>query len=325
MKKILFITTGGTIASGKTNSGLAPILKKGELLSYVPEINTLCNVSEIPVCNIDSTNMTPHLWTKIAETIKTNYDFFDGFVICHGTDTMAYTSAALSYMIQNSNKPIILTGSQKPISFNITDAKKNIRDSVLLAVNESTHGVMIVFNGKAISGTRAKKIRTQSYDAFESINYPLLAQIQDGKVKWFVPCKSYKDKPKFYLDLDTSVFLLKLVPGMSADIITKILRKYNCLILESFGVGGIPKSIAEALDSVAESCNKKIVVLATQVIYEGTNTDLYEVGQQLKGKIDFVEAHDMTIEAVYTKMMWLLGIKSITKNELIELFNKSIS
>lgn len=322
MKKILFITTGGTIASGQTDKGLAPILKKGELLSYVPEVNTYCNASEISVCNIDSDNMTPDIWIKIAEAVKSNYDYFDGFIISHGTDTMAYTSAVMSYMIQNSNKPIILTGSQKPISFEITDAKKNILDSVILAINDNAHGVMVVFNGKVIAGTRAKKIRTQSYDAFESINYPVLAQIQDEKIKWSVPCKSYIKETQFCFNLNTSVFILKLFPGMSPEIIPEILCKYDCLILEAFGVGGIPKTIADTLNSYAGSCGKKIIVLATQVLYESTDTNLYEVGRQLKGKIDFVEARDMTIESVYTKMMWLLGIKDISKNELINLFYK---
>lgn len=320
MKKILFVTTGGTIASGQTEYGLAPILKSGELISYVPEIKLFCDASEVSVCNIDSTNMTPDLWIKIAQTIEINYDEFDGFIICHGTDTLAYTSAALSYMIQNSNKPVIVTGSQKPITFEVTDAKKNIIDSVLLAISENAHGLFVVFNGNVISGTRAKKTKTQSFDAFESINFPVLAKIHDKEIKWLVPCKTYSVGPKFYLDLNNSVFLLKLVPGMPTDIVSEVFIKYDCLILEGFGVGGIPKNIAEALYSCAKSCAKKIVVLATQVMYEGTDTNLYEVGQQLKGKVDFIEANDMTIESVYTKMMWLLGIKGITKNEILKLF-----
>ena len=141
------------------------------------------------LCNLDSTDIAPEHWLQMAKTIKDNYYKYDGFVICHGTDTMAYTAAALSYLIQGSSKPSVLTGAQKPIGFEITDAKANLRDSILYAADDASMGVQIVFNGEVIIGTRAKKTKSLSYAAFSSINYPLLASIHEGRIIRYVEQK----------------------------------------------------------------------------------------------------------------------------------------
>ena len=151
------IATGGTIASKATSDGLAPGMDSSGLLSYVPEIKKFCDVDSVQIFNIDSTNITPEHWLKIAATIRENYERYDGFVVCHGTDTMAYTAAVLSYMVQHSPKPIVLTGSQKPIDKEDTDARINLRDSFLYASSDKASDVVIVFQGKVIAGTRAKK------------------------------------------------------------------------------------------------------------------------------------------------------------------------
>ena len=160
MKHILMLATGGTIASRETGQGLAPAITSREILGYVPAIGELCRVETIQLMNLDSTNMCPRDWETIAQAVRENYDRYDGFVICHGTDTLAFTAAALSYMIQQSPKPIVLTGSQKPIDLEITDAKTNLSDSLLYASDDRSSGVVIVFDGKVIAGTRAKKTRT---------------------------------------------------------------------------------------------------------------------------------------------------------------------
>ena len=157
MKKILMIATGGTIASRLGDNGLSPQMSGEEMLTYVPQIQTLCEVSCIQLMNIDSTNISPNEWELLAKTIENNYQSYDGFVICHGTDTMAYTSAVLSYLIPKSPKPIVITGSQKPIDLVITDAKTNLLDSFLYCVSKKACGTNIVFNGKVINGARAKK------------------------------------------------------------------------------------------------------------------------------------------------------------------------
>ena len=166
MKNILLIATGGTIASKRSDSGLKPVISSQELLSYVPSSREFCQTETIQLFNIDSTNIQPKHWLAIAAAIEERYDRYDGFVICHGTDTMAYTAAALSYLVRNSRKPIVITGSQKPIDMEITDAKSNLLDSLRFASCDRSHGVNIVFDGKVIAGTRGKKERTKSYDAF---------------------------------------------------------------------------------------------------------------------------------------------------------------
>jgi len=182
MKRILLIATGGTIASKRSDTGLKPLMSSEELLSYVPSAKEFCQTDTIQLFNIDSTNIQPKHWLAIAAAVEERYDQYDGFVICHGTDTMAYSAAALSYLIQNSRKPIVITGAQKPIDMEITDAKTNLCDSLRFASCGKSHGVNIVFDGKVIAGTRGKKERTKSYNAFSSINFPYIATIQDDHI-----------------------------------------------------------------------------------------------------------------------------------------------
>ena len=148
MKKILFIATGGTIASKKTENGLTPQITPEELLSYIPEVEGLCEITAVHPFNLDSSNVVPENWSTLVKVVKEHYEDYDGFVIAHGTDTMAYTAAALSYMIQNSEKPIVITGAQRPINLDITDAKTNLSDSFYYACDDASQGVQIVFDGK---------------------------------------------------------------------------------------------------------------------------------------------------------------------------------
>ena len=157
MKKILMLGTGGTIASRQTKDGLAPGLTPEDILSYIPAVKNVCEVQTKQVCNLDSTNVTPEHWKMMVKAVEDNYAYYDGFVICHGTDTLAYTAAALSYMIQNSAKPIVVTGAQKPINMDVTDAKTNLLDSFIYAADDDSQGVNLVFDGKVIVGTRARK------------------------------------------------------------------------------------------------------------------------------------------------------------------------
>lgn len=308
-KALLFITTGGTIASVKTDHGLAPLLTSGELLAALPELSRLCRPETLQVCSIDSTDMTPATWLRIAAAIRENYEKYDGFIVCHGTDTLAYTAAALSYLIQDADKPIILTGAQQPISDEVTDAKKNLRDSVVCALDAGSRGVMVVFGGKVIAGTRAKKTKTVSYDAFESVNFPQLAQVQGDRLVRFVPSPVPAGPVRFYDALAPRVFLLKLTPGMQPHLIPAIFGQYDCVIVESFGVGGIPQALMDAFAVGLGDYGQtgKLLVMTTQVTYEGSDVGIYEVGRRVRDRFPFLEAHDMTIEAVYTKLMWLMA------------------
>ena len=296
MKRILLIGTGGTIAAGKTAEGLMPELTSEQLLSFVPAVSALCRAECLQLLSLDSTNLAPSHWLLIAKAIRERYDRYDGFVISHGTDTMAYTAAALSYLIQGARKPIILTGAQKPISFDSTDSKGNLTDAFLCACSDTLHGVMIVFNGKVIQGTRACKTRTKSYEAFSSINYPYLAVLQDGCILQYIE-NACLPEPVFYDTLDERVALLKLIPGARAELAGWMLRHNDALILESFGVGGIPSYDGNDFLSVLEEGIQggKTVVLTTQVQNEGSNVGVYQVGHKIRECPQVLEAFDMTL------------------------------
>ena len=297
MKKILVIGTGGTIASKQMGDGLSPVLSAPEILTFVPEVEKLCEI-----------DVTPSIWQDIARAIEKNYDSYDGFVILHGTDTMAYTSAALSYMIQNSRKPIVITGAQKPISTDGTDAKLNLRDSILYACDDYSQNVVLVFDGNVIAGTRAKKMMAKSFNAFHSVNFPVLARIQEKHIIRYIPYIPMRERVRFFLDLSDSVCVLKMIPGMKEGMLGYLFDNYDCIIIESFGVGGIPDNM---LDKFYEEMEKwqemgKFIVMATQVVNEGSNMEIYQVGQKIKKDFSLIEAYDMTLEATITKLMVLL-------------------
>lgn len=328
MKNILMIGTGGTIASKEKDSGLAPGLTTEELLSYVPSISKICNTHSIQLCSIDSTNMAPKYWEMIVDTVEKNYKDYDGFVICHGTDTMAYTAAALSYMIQNSPKPIVITGSQRPISSDITDAKTNLLDSFIYAADSNSSDVSIVFGGKVIVGTRAKKERAKSFNAFTSINFPFPAIIQDGRVIRYFHPQPISGPPIFSHEMGESIFLLKLIPGTKPEILKYLFRHYDCIVIESFGVGGLPEKLAfEFYEIMKEAVNikGKIVVMATQVANEGSDMTVYEVGKKVKTDFDLIEAYDMTLESTLTKLMWLMGRPKMTYEDIKKEFYRTIN
>ncbi len=326
MKNILLIATGGTIASKKTDEGLAPQITSEELLEYVPEIKEFCNVHALQILNIDSTNIQPEHWVLMTEAIEKNYDKYDGFVISHGTDTMSYTSAALSYLIQNLNKPVIVTGAQKPINVDITDAKKNLLDSFRFAAEKDVAGVYLVFDGKAIVGTRARKVKSKSYSAFESINFPVAAIIDDARITKYIRNDKMTSPVKFYKNIFASIFLLKLAPGMEPDVLTYIGEKYEGIVIESYGVGGLPfqdkRNFLEKLGQLTES--GKIIVIATQVMFEGSDMGIYEVGVKALKKYNVLQAYDMTIEAAITKLMWIMA-QTKDFNEVKEMFYTKIN
>lgn len=325
MKKILMIGTGGTIASGPSSNGLVPQLTSDEIIKYIPDISSICQVETIQICNIDSTNISPEIWIKLVETIEENYEKYDGFVICHGTDTMAYTAAAISYMVQHSPKPIVLTGAQKPITMEITDSKTNLYDSFLYAASDDASGVQIVFNGKVILGTRARKTHSKSLQSFSSINYPYLALIQDGRIIPYIKQDKCKE-PIFYHKLNPKVGLFKLTPGASEEVLSFMFEKYDAIIIESYGVGGIPNLPQHRfLDVIHEWIIKgKTVVMTTQVPNEGSDMTIYKVGKELKNRVSLLESYDMIIEAVVCKLMWILG-QANESEEITKLFYKTIS
>ena len=311
MKRILMLATGGTIASMESGQGLSPAITSEELLSHVPAVGELCQVEAVQLMNLDSTNVGPGHWLEIAGAVRERYDQYDGFVITHGTDTMAYTAAALSYLIQDSPKPIVITGSQKSIALNDTDARRNLYDSFLYAADRDSHDVSLVFDGRVILGTRARKERSTSFNAFSCVDYPERAVIRDGKlIRYLAPrAYAYGAEPAFYDRLEDTVLLLTLIPGMGAEALRLLKDSYQAAILQSFGVGGLPGGGSGPLAQAIEewlSAGKTIVVM-TQVPYEGSDMAVYQVGQQVKERFQLMEAYNMTLEAATAKLMWVLG------------------
>ena len=325
MTKILMIATGGTIASKPTTTGLAPMITSKELLEKIPSVKDLCQVTTLPLLNLDSTNVSPIHWCKMADCIKENYNEYDGFVITHGTDTMAYTAASLSYLIQYSKKPIVLTGSQKSIYEETTDARTNLLHSFLFASSTESHGVHIIFNGQAIIGTRARKIRTKSFNAFTSVDYPVSAIIRDKRIIRYIKDIPYKDTPVFSHTMVEKVFLLKLIPGLSATIFSFLKEHYDIIIIEGFGVGGIPIYQDSSYLSAMEDwiASGKLVVMTTQVPLEGSDMEVYQVGYRAKKDYQVLEAYNMTLEATVTKLMWILG-QTQNNHEIRRLFYEPI-
>ena len=348
MKHILLIATGGTIASAEDGNGLSPALTGEELARSVPEIEGLCELDIVQPMNIDSTNMRPADWLRIAEVIRENYDAHDGFVLLHGTDTMSYTAAALSYLIQDSPKPIVLTGSQQPMGNPFTDAKINLYQSLVYAVSDRSRDVSIVFGGYAIAGTRARKQRTMSFNAFNSINYPVLAYLRQDKIICSgsvavsagpAECDCTRggaaraadgtlDEPRFYTELNSRVCALKLTPGLTPDIFRLLKPDYDAVILETFGMGGVPErgadgaSYQEAIFDWVDS--GRTVVMTTQVPEEGLDLGVYEVGRAYAEHPGILKGGDMTTEALVAKTMWALG-QTRDADELQRLFYRPIN
>lgn len=348
MKHILLIATGGTIASAEDGNGLSPALTGEELARSVPEIEGLCELDIVQPMNIDSTNMRPADWLRIAEVIRENYDTHDGFVVLHGTDTMSYTAAALSYLIQDSPKPIVLTGSQQPMGNPFTDAKINLYQSLVYAVSDRSRDVSIVFGGYAIAGTRARKQRTMSFNAFNSINYPVLAYLRQDKIicsgsvavsAGLAECDcagggaardadGALDEPRFYTELNSRVCALKLTPGLTPDIFRLLKPDYDAVILETFGMGGVPErgadgaSYQEAIFDWVDS--GRTVVMTTQVPEEGLDLGVYEVGRAYAEHPGILKGGDMTTEALVAKTMWALG-QTRDADELQRLFYRPIN
>ena len=326
MKKILLIATGGTIASSSAGSdGLVPQLDADKLLKCVPEVFEICQPSAVQIYNIDSTNVTPEHWRLLAKTIQENYDAYDGFVVCHGTDTMSYTAAMISYMVQHSPKPIVFTGSQKPIDKEDTDGRINLRDSFLYAASDNASDVVIVFQGNVIAGTRARKIRTKSYNAFTSVDFPNLATIRDGRIIQYIITPK-QEKPEFFLELDEKVALLTLTPGVKAEILDAYFQLHDAVVLSGYGTGGIPEGEYYGFYKAIERWEKKgkTLVVTTQVQQEGSDMNVYRVGRGLKNRFEILESYSMTHESIITKLMWILP-QTKQDDEVKKLFYKTVN
>lgn len=307
MKKILMLSTGGTIVSEHTESGLVPAHSGEYLLKKIPELKMVCEVECRQIMNVDSTNMQPEDWIMIAQSVYTAQDNYDGIVITHGTDTMAYSACAVSYMVRNLKKPVIFTGSQIPLADEGSDAKRNVLDAFYTAIS-GIPGVYIVFHGRIIQGIRAQKMHTFDLDAFHSINAEDIGSVIDGivTINRTIPMP----EAELILDtkLDSNIVQLKLFPGTDPELLHTIIDMgYRGIILEAFGCGGIPdegRSLAVCLKHAKEYGTA--VLITSQCKYGSVDLTVYDVNVQA-AKLGAISAYDMTAEAAAVKLMWVLG------------------
>jgi L-asparaginase len=331
--KILVIYTGGTIGSfrDKKTGSLMPVNFE-KLKSLLPELDHL-NVTltiksfENP---IDSSDMLPEDWLKLLEIIEINYHKFDGFVILHGTDTMAYTASAISFLISGLQKPVIFTGSQLPVNINRTDGRENLITAIEIASMKHNgtpviKEVCIYFEYKLFRANRTSKTSAEHFNAFESLNYPPLAEagvhINFNK-KAFL--KSGKSKTAFHKKINTSVSLVKIFPGISGEIFESIIQSSNtkALVIETFGSGNLGNK-PEILKWLEVAVNKGIIVVnITQCQKGSVKQQEYRAGQVLEA-IGVTGGADITTEAAITKLMYLLS-KNYSPHKIKELFGKSL-
>lgn len=317
MTNILIIYTGGTI--GMVNDPISRVLRPfdfSQIIENVPELKRLDYQLRVHTFNpvIDSSDMKPEIWVELAQIIENNYDAFDGFVILHGTDTMAFTASALSFMLENLAKPVVLTGSQLPIGEIRTDAKENLITAIEIASSKINGKAMIpevciYFDYQLFRGNRAKKFNSAKFEAFHSVNYPPLGEagvhLTFNEQYILVPSD---DKLKVHTRLDTNIAVLKIFPGITPEVVHAVLSAENlkAVILETFGSGN---TFTEAwfINQLEMVIRKGVYVIDISQC-EGGAVELgrYESSRKLM-EIGVKSGYDLTFEATVTKLMYLLG------------------
>ena len=307
MKKVLMLGTGGTIACVPSADGLVPALDGPAMIRVVPELEEVCAIETKQILNLDSSNLAPEHWRSIAEAVAANYTSYDGFVITHGTDTMAYTAAALSQMLCNCQKPVVLTGAQLPIQAEGSDAPNNIYHA-FLAATSPLKGVALVFGDLVIHGAHAKKLYTQDFNGFASINREPLATISHNHLFWqkgALQGGGYGEGEfSINTQLETKIAVVKIIPGASPDILDYYVAKgYKGLIIEGFGAGGVPNGDNNWLPKLEQVLQQGIrVVCATQCLYDGVHLNTYPMGI-LAERLGAQSAGLDTLETSVVKLM----------------------
>lgn len=307
MKKILVITTGGTISCTTSSDGLVPTDSTNKIIDSIASDDI--SIDYLNLMILDSSNMQPEEWKVIASEVYKSMKSYDGIIITHGTDTMAYTASMLSFMIQNPNVPIVFTGSQLPITHPLTDAILNLRCALEMA-KSGVNGVYIAFDRKIILGCRAVKVRTSGFTAFESINFHSVGKINSNGliIQNEYLNNSNSLEPKLNTKIETNVFLLKLTPTTDPKIIDILIDSgVKGIVIEAYGAGGISYIRRDYVSKIAYATSKGIpIVVCSQCLYESSNFKIYEVGNKAIQN-GAIEALDMTTESAVCKLMYALG------------------
>lgn len=326
MKRILLLTTGGTIASRPTAEGLAPDIDGSALAGYLAGLTGSYDLTVRDLLHLDSSNIQPEEWQLIARSVRAACTDFDGIVISHGTDTMAYTASVLSFMLQGLAIPVVLTGAQLPIEHPLTDGVDNLRTAFAMAASGHP-GVFLAFDRKVILGCRAVKIRTTDFDAFESVNWPLVATVSGSGLTIHPEALPAPSQAPLTLrdELCREVFLIKLTPGLNPEIFDMLLNMhYRGIVIEAFGAGGLHFIRRDLISKLHKAALAGMtIVVCSQCLYERSDFSLYQTGQKALAQ-GVLQGWDMTTEAAVTKLMWVLGQTS-DPDEIRRWFHTSLA